>query len=196
MSLFGRRGVAGEDALVSDDTLEPEHVGKGRPTPKRRDAESARRRRVAPPRNSKEAKALQRERTREARARQRAALQSGDERYLPERDRGPVKRYIRDYVDSRRTIGEFLIPVFVVLFLLVYVKTSYTQFLGSIAWIIILAAMTLDSMRILHGLRKGITERFGADQVKGNSMYALMRAWQMRRLRLPKPQVRPGGHQS
>jgi hypothetical protein len=47
-------------------------------------------------------------------------------------------------------------------------------------------------VRIIRGVKKAITERFGADETRGITMYALMRSWQMRRLRLPKSTVRPG----
>ncbi|MGH3628755.1 MAG: DUF3043 domain-containing protein [Sciscionella sp.] len=193
MSLFGRRTTS-ETPLAGGDFIEPDTAErkKGRATPKRSQSEAARKRRAAPPRNSKEAKAVQRDRVREQRLRQREAMQKGDDRYLPARDKGPLKRYIRDYIDAHRTIGEFLIPVFIVLFVVVYIRTSYTQFLGSVAWVVILGALALDSVRVLYGVRKGITEKFGADKTKGIAMYALMRSWQMRKLRLPKPQVKHG----
>jgi Protein of unknown function (DUF3043) len=56
----------------------------------------------------------------------------------------------------------------------------------------VLVLLTLDSVRIVRGLKKAITDRFGAGETHGITMYALMRSWQMRRLRLPKATVRPG----
>jgi len=168
-------------------------LGKGRATPKRSEAEAQRKKRLAPPRNKKEANALNRERVKEQRVKQREALAGGgDDKYLPARDRGPVKKFIRDYVDSHRTLGEFLIPLFMVMFLLAIVLAPYTQFIGSFSWLVVLGALALDSVRILRGLRTAMAGRFSAAETKGITMYTLMRSWQMRRLRLPKPAVRPG----
>ncbi|MGI8576342.1 MAG: DUF3043 domain-containing protein [Nocardioidaceae bacterium] len=191
--MFGRRTSAEEAASRTDASVELKvsRVGsKGKPTPKRKEAEAYRKQRNAPPRSRKEANALQRERSREQRLKQKAAMASGDPRFLPARDQGEVKKFIRDYVDSHRTIGEFLIPIFLVIFVLVYLPGAAA--LGSVAWIVVLAAVLFDSLRILRGIRSGISSRFGEGQTKGVTMYTLMRSWQMRRLRLPKPQVKHG----
>src|SRR5947208_16227608 len=89
--------------------------GKGRPTPKRRDAQK--RRGTPTPTNRKEASKLRRERMREQRSQQRQALLTGDERHLPARDAGPAKRLARDVVDARFTIGSclFLLIIAVIL---------------------------------------------------------------------------------
>ena len=42
-------------------------------------------------------------------------MRTGDERYLPARDKGPVKRYIRDYVDARFSLGEAFMPLSILL---------------------------------------------------------------------------------
>ena len=52
--------------------------------------------------------------------------------------------------------------------------------------------MAADSIRVVRGLKAKIRERFGDDKTKGIAMYAVMRSWQMRRLRLPKPKVKAG----
>jgi hypothetical protein len=167
--------------------------GKGRATPKRKEAEAARKKRMTPPRNRKEASALHRERVKQQRSKQREALAgAGDDRFLPARDQGTVKKFIRNYVDSRRTIGEFLIPVFVLMFLVSILLSSITPYIGTFAWLAVLVLLAVDSVRILRGLKKAIIDRFGAEETHGITMYALMRSWQMRRLRLPKATVRPG----
>ncbi|MGH3501315.1 MAG: DUF3043 domain-containing protein [Nocardioidaceae bacterium] len=166
--------------------------GKGHPTPKRKESEAARKKRMAPPRNKKEANKLHRERMKAQRVKQREAMQGGDDRYLPARDQGKVKRFIRDYVDVHRTIGEFLIPIFIIIFVLVYIRTAWAAAMGTYMWIVILLLLAFDSTRIVRGVKRGITERFGAEETSGITMYTLMRSWQMRRLRLPKPQVKAG----
>ncbi len=190
--VFGRRTTSEEPTTVEPDESDAvTPSGKGRPTPKRREAEAARKKRLAAPKTRKESSALRRERMREQRVKQRAAMQGGDPRYLPPRDQGPVKKYIRDYVDTHRTIGEFLIPIFVVLFVAVYAAPAASA-LGTFGWLVIILLLAFDSIRVMRGVRRGITERFGAAETRGITMYTLMRAWQMRRLRLPKPQLKPG----
>ena len=188
--MFGRRSSppppepAGEVAVKG--------AGKGRPTPSRKEAEAARKKRMAPPRNRKEAAARRKEAVRASRAKVREAMETGEERYLPARDQGPVKRYVRDYVDTHRTIGQFLIPIFFVIFMLVFIQTGWAALLGEAAWLIVIVLLALDSLRILRGVKSGIRSRFGDDATKGIAMYTLLRSWQMRRLRLPKPRVKPG----
>jgi len=189
--LFGRR-TTNDPVVAEPEDLETSQ-GKGHATPKRKEAEAARKKRMTPPKSRKEASALRRERVKEQRGKQREALAGGgDDRYLPARDQGPVKRLIRNYIDSRRTIGEFLIPAFLVLFMLSILLSSVTQYVGTFAWLAILGVLAVDSVRVLKGVRQVVTERFGREATSGITMYALMRSWQMRRLRLPKATVRPG----
>ena len=95
-------------------------AGKGRPTPKRREAEGRRRGPVPPPprttrealrrnRGSKEERKELAAKRKEMRLRQRQRMMAGDEKMLPARERGPVKAYVRDLIDSRRNLlGHFL----------------------------------------------------------------------------------------
>lgn len=196
--MFGRRSAsettepATEPARTTSGATEMSS-GKGRATPKRKEAEALRKKRLTAPRTKKEAHALNREKVKEHRQKQRQALAgAGEDKFLPERDRGPAKRFVRDYVDSHRTLGEFLIPVFLVMFVLALFLSPYTQFIGSFAWLVVLSALIIDSIRILRGMRKALAERFGSVDTQGLTMYTLMRSAQMRRLRLPKPAIKPG----
>jgi Protein of unknown function (DUF3043) len=193
-SVFGRRTPTEPTVEQVEEQQAPDSAqGKGRATPRRREAEAARKKRMAPPRNRKEANALRRERVKEQRSKQRMAMAgTGDDRFLPSRDQGPVKKFIRDYIDSRRTVGEFLIPIFLLMFVTSILLSSITPYIGTFAWLAVLVLLAADSIRIVRGLRKAITERFGAAASHGITMYAMMRSWQMRRLRLPKATVRPG----
>src|SRR5947199_7505604 len=92
-------------------TAEP-GPGKGRPTPKRRDAQKKRRQAI--PTNPKEAAKVRRERAKETRSLQRKALLSGDEKHLPMRDAGPAKRLARDIVDTRFTLGQIFFGLILV----------------------------------------------------------------------------------
>jgi hypothetical protein len=181
-------------------------AGKGRPTPKRRDAQK--RRRQPMPGNKKEAAKLRRERAREVRALQRKALQSGDEKHLPARDAGPAKRLARDLVDSRFTLGQTLFGLIVVSLLAAVVTTPSTTkdasgkvvkqantlgALVTILSILALIAIFVDAMRIGRKARRTVAERFGDKQSFGITGYAAIRAMQPRRLRRPPPMVKRGG---
>lgn len=192
-SVFGRRNSAETGSEETIAAAADEKVsGKGRPTPTRKEAEEARKRRFAPARTRKEQVARQRERMRGERAKAKAAMSTGEERYLPARDQGPVKRFVRNYVDSRRTIGEFLIPLFFLIFIAVAINNAVAAAIGTYAWLTVLILMVVDSVRMVRGVKKGVRERFGEGETKGIAFYTLTRSWQMRRLRLPKPQVKPG----
>lgn len=166
--------------------------GKGRPTPKRRDAERARRERIAAPRDRREAARLQRQRARAERAKVQQALMTGDERYLPPRDKGPVRRFCRDFVDSRRTLGEYLLPFFLVIFLVMMVPLPQVQLVAYYLWLVAIVVVPVDLFLLGRRLKRQLRERFPDDSHRGAVLYGVMRATQIRRLRLPKPQVKPG----
>lgn len=188
-NVFGRRRSSSTEAEAAPEV---EKVGgKGRPTPSRKEAEAARKARMTPPKTRRAKSAQGREQVREQRAKAREAMNTGEEKYLPMRDKGQVKRYIRNWVDAHRTIGEFMLPLFFIVFLSLFFIPAMYQF-GTYAWIVIILAMTVDSIRVSRAVKAGVRERFGEDETKGITWYALTRAWQMRRLRLPKPQVKPG----
>jgi len=165
---------------------------KGRPTPKRSEAEANRRTRVVVPKDRKEASKQNRERMRSERERQRTALLEGDERYLPARDKGPVRRFARDYVDSRWSLAEFFLPYAVVVLILSVVRVPALQLLSTMLFLAFFVLVVLDFVRLGFGLRKALAERFPDQNTRGTVAYSLMRILQMRRLRLPKPQVKRG----
>ena len=75
--------------------------GKNRPTPTRREAEAAARQRAKAGMDKKAAQKLLRERRAESNRKVREGMRTGDPRYLMDRDKGPVKAFVRDYVDVR-----------------------------------------------------------------------------------------------
>jgi hypothetical protein len=166
--------------------------GKGRPTPKRREQERGRRRSVAAPATRKEAYKAMRERQREERVHSMAALRSGDERNLPARDRGPVKRYARDLVDSRRSVAEFFIPFAIIVLALSFSSNTRLSAVGGALWLALVVLIVLDSSVMIFRLRRGLAKNFPDQSAKGTVTYALMRSMQIRRFRLPKPRLRGG----
>ncbi|MGE7434423.1 MULTISPECIES: DUF3043 domain-containing protein [Kitasatospora] len=180
--------------VAEQDETTPRHpqAKKGRPTPKRSEAEANRRNRVTVPKDRKEAARQSRERLRVEREQQRQALLNGDERRLPLRDKGPVRRFTRDYMDSRWTMAEFFLPYAVVVLVLSIVRNPMLQLVAQLLFLLFFVLVILDSVRLGLGLRKTLAERFPNDNTRGAVAYGLMRTLQMRRLRLPKPQVKRG----
>ncbi|MCB5909625.1 DUF3043 domain-containing protein [Streptomyces pinistramenti] len=180
--------------VTADQPQQPRdpQAPKGRPTPKRSDAQSQRRSRAHTPTNRKEASKAQREARRADMAKQREAMASGDERYLPVRDKGPVRRFARDFVDSRWCVAEFFLPMAVIILVLTMVRVPQIQNIALLLWLVIIVLIVLDSIAIWIRLGKRLQERFPQENLKGVKAYAVMRTLQMRRLRLPKPQVKRG----
>lgn len=120
-------------------------------------------------------------------------MAAGEEKYLPLRDKGPQRRWIRDYVDARFSVGEILIPVMFVVIILTFVSNELLQLIGIAGlWLFFLAAV-IDGVILGMLVNRRLSEKFGADKVqRGNRWYAAMRGMQLRVMRLPKPQVKRG----
>lgn len=176
---------------ISKQPRDPQ-APKGRPTPKRSEAQSQRRSVATTPTTRKDAARRQREERRVVLERQRQALANGDERYLPARDKGPVRRFARDFIDSRFNIAEFFLPMAVAILVLTMVRVGYLQQIALLLWLVVIVLIVLDSVVSGFRLRKRLAERFPDQNTKGAVAYGLMRSLQMRRLRLPKPQVKRG----
>jgi hypothetical protein len=178
-------------------------VGKGRPTPKRRDAERRRRGPAPPPpRTQREAVKLARANRPDKAERRRAAaerrerMESGDDRYLPPRDRGPVKAYVRDVVDSRRHVIGLFMPLAGVVFLSIVVPVREVQTYISIFAMAVMAAMIVEGVLLGRQITANARARFPNEEIKGFSTgwYAFTRASQPRKLRVPKPRVERGAN--
>ncbi len=178
-------------AETLEETAARLKAGKGAPTPSRAQQEAARKRPLVP-NDRKEAARQARAKQAEARERARVGMAAGDERYLPMRDRGPQKKFVRDYVDARFSIGEVLIPVMFLVILLTLVPSYEVQTIGILAlWAFFIVAVV--DVVILGGiLTRKLKAKFGDDKAERIRWYAAMRALQLRPLRLPKPQVKRG----
>jgi hypothetical protein len=172
---------------------EPEKVGgKGRPTPSRKEAEAAARARAKVPRTRKEQMKAQRAARSESSQKVRQAMKSGDERYLPPRDKGPVRRFIRDFVDSRFSFIELMIPVLIITMVLGYSGNAYLASIGNTLLIVMVFMVIMDMVFLRLRLRRQLDRRFPDEPRKGTTYYAVMRAMQMKFMRLPKAQVKIG----
>lgn len=163
---------------------------KGRPTPKRSEAEALRRATVKPPTTRREAAKRAKEARRKALDKQREALMTGDERYLPARDRGEVRRFVRDFVDTKWHVAEYFLPIAVII--LVMSMLPAQQAMALLMWMAVILMIIFDSVFSSLRLKRALRERFPDESHKGAVAYALMRTLQMRRMRLPKPQIKRG----
>jgi hypothetical protein len=187
MSLFRRDKSETEPV----DTLVKEG-GKGRPTPKRKDAEAAARAKARTPRTRKELAAREREFKAENSRTVRAGMKAGDERYLLPRDKGPARRFIRDFVDTRFTIVELLIPLLIVAMILGYSGAPALASASTIVIFVTFLFVVVDMVLLRMRLRKEMARRFPEESLKGTTWYAVSRSMQMKFMRLPKPQVKIG----
>lgn len=166
-----------------------EAAKKGRPTPSRKDAESKRKVSTLAPVIGKEAKKRDKALARERRVAAREAYLRGDENALPLRDRGPVRRFVRDEVDARRSIGEFFLPIIFVVLLFSVVPNMTVNVIAIVLMYTVLLFAVVDGFFLSRKLKKQIIEKFPDANTKGLGMYGWLRSTQMRRLRAPKPSV-------
>lgn len=184
MTLFRRT----KTAETAPETTVLKEGGKGRPTPSRKEAEAAARARAKAGMDKKAASKLLRERRAEQNAKMRQGLRTGEEKYLPARDQGPVKRFERDFVDARICMAEFLLP----LLILIMVSQSFAPAFSNGLWSATILLVVLDTVWLLFRLKRELRRRFPDQSMKGTTSYALLRSMQLRWLRLPKPQVKIG----
>lgn len=190
--MFGRNKTLNEQQADEAAERAQREGAKNRPTPKRRDQEAARKRPLVVT-DRKVARQEDKLKRREAAARTRAAMLTGDDAHLPTRDKGPERRFIRDHVDARWNLGEFMLPVMLVVLALSFVRTSWALAIVFVMVYGLLGLAIIDAVVMWRGLKKKLVARFGADGVpRGGAMYAVMRAFQMRRSRMPRPLVKRG----
>lgn len=214
-----RRSSAGETASEAAEGAEqtenapakktppPQQAGKGRPTPKRSEAERARYRSIQGGKTSgrpasasrdpgrkltPEEKQRRKEQDRAERQRRMRAMQAGEEWALGPRDRGPLRKLARDYVDSHRRPSEFYMYALIILLVaLMSHQSALGAYLQYLVFVIIIV-VAVDAFFIRRSLRKLARERFPNEPTNGLTWYAVMRAMQIRGFRNPKPRVKPG----
>ncbi len=177
---------------MSEENSPKSESKKNRPTPKRKEAEAARKVNALAPATTKEGRAREKQLTRERRAEQRVAYMRGDEAALPARDRGPVKRWVRNYIDSRRTIGEYFMPLIFGVLILTVIPNKYVQLIAIFSMYLAMLYTFVSGFFMSRKIRKEVEVRFPGEPTKGIGMYGFLRSTQMRRMRAPSPQVKRG----
>jgi hypothetical protein len=187
-------GAQSPDGPADTKPRSPAEAAKGRPTPKRSVAEAKRRQPItagsrapAAPR-TKEEKA----KARVNRAGRYEAMKRGETWALNPRDRGPARALARDFIDSKRRISEYYMYVLVVLLAAVFVRSAAAQAIISPLVLVLVLVIVVDATMIRRSLNRLVAERLPGESARGLTMYAVMRALQIRRFRVPAPRVRPG----
>lgn len=184
---------------------------KGKPTPKRSQASrkrgpvapapltsaEARRRRkeLGGPKLSREEKKVQRAERRAVMSERRERMMAGEAAYLLPRDQGPVRKYVRDVVDSRRNLlGLFMPSALGLVFVMLAVPSVQVQQLLSPAMLVLVIVMVVDGFVLGRKVNRLADEKFADNTESGWKLgfYAASRASQLRRMRAPRPQVERG----
>ncbi|MEU6710668.1 DUF3043 domain-containing protein [Nonomuraea sp. NPDC046802] len=186
-----------DDTPVPVDDPKPQ--GKGRPTPKRRDAEGRRRQPVSAPKDRKEAYRQMRAKQAAERDKARKGMLAGDERYFPARDKGPARKFARDWVDARRLPSQYFLPFSLLILLATWVpwpmaiRAQVLAYVITIGWPIMMIGVLFTSVYVSWKVKKLVGEKMPGESVRGVGFYAAMRALQIRKLRFPPPLVQVGG---
>jgi hypothetical protein len=194
-----RKGAQSLGAPDTTQTADPEanrpaaEAGKGRPTPKRSEAERGRRQGITgtPARQSGRGGSGRAE-SKSDRSRRLDAMKRGEQWALPAKDQGPAKALARDYVDAHRRLSEYYMYVMVLLIILLFIRTGpIARYAQPIALVLILFVV-VDALILRMSLRRLIAQRLPGESIRGVTMYAVLRALQIRRMRMPAPRLRPG----
>ena len=182
MALFRRNSQPASSEPTT--TLESAPTGKkDRPTPTRKEAEAARRQRMNTTLSKKQSRAA-------------ASRQSRSERMktISAREAVPEKVLMRDYIDARFNLGEFLLPSVVVI-LAVTLLGSYwpaVTLIATLAMYLFIIGVFVDGYLMWRGFKKVLAKRLPKASPKGLLLYGMTRSTQIRRFRSPAPRIKRG----
>ena len=181
----------------------PAETGKGRPTPKRSEAERGRYQSItgsttsgrgpapAPGARGK-ASPEDKARAKSDRDRRMAAMRRGEDWALGPRDKGPIRKLARDYVDSRRRPSEYYMYVLVVLLIALLSRNKVLNTYVSPLVLVLVVVVAVDGFLMRRSLHRLAAERYPDESTRGMTTYAVMRALQIRKFRMPVPRLKPG----
>ncbi|HJX44402.1 MAG TPA: DUF3043 domain-containing protein [Geodermatophilus sp.] len=197
LRLPGRRDRAATapDPAAVDEPQLVRTGSKGRPTPKRTEAQGRRPGPPPPPPTTrKEAYRRMREQQALRRTETRSGMARGEDDYLPARDRGPVRRLVRDVVDSRRNLGSLFLPVAALVLVGYFIPNPAVQSYTVFVWFLYFLLIIVDSVFLGRRIRRTVAERFPGQphRMRGLVWYGASRATMIRRWRFPKPRVALG----
>lgn len=209
--MFRRNSGGATDGKAQDSQAEsPEapaktkpaaEAGKGRPTPKRSEAERNRYQSITGsttsgrgPSTGGSGKATPEDKARlkSERERRTAAMRRGEEWALGPRDRGPVKRLARNYVDAHRRPSEYYMYALIVLLVVLFSRNKAVSDIVTPLVLVLIVVIVVDAYLIRRALHRMAAERYPGESTRGMTTYAVMRALQIRRFRMPMPTLKPG----
>ena len=202
----GSQGAQGTQTPEAPANSRPAaQAAKGRPTPKRSAAEANRYRTITGSTTSGRGPAKpadprrkltpdEKTKARSDRDRQLRAMRAGEEWALGPRDRGPMKKLARDYVDSHRRPMEFYMYALIVLIIALFAGKSHTGLANymQLFLLVIIAVIVVDAFFLRRSVLKAAAQRLPSESTRGIGFYAIMRALQIRRFRTPAPRLKPG----
>lgn len=183
MALFRRNSRAAEPEQPATTVDHAPTGKKDRPTPTRKEAEAARRQRITTTLTKKEARLAA---SRSSRAERMKAISA--------REAAPEKVLMRDYIDARFNLGEFLLPAVVVI-LAVTILGSYWQpvtLITTLVMYLFIFGVFVDGYLMWRGFKKVLAVRLPKASPKGLLLYGMTRSTQIRRFRSPAPRIKRG----
>ena len=200
---FSRKDRRDKEAEADQTASTEEARGKGRPTPKRKQAE-ARNLRPLVPKDRKASRKAAKARIRAREDAQYEAMRTGDIDHMPKSERLPWRIYIRDYVDARFNLLEWIFPAIILMFVAtlmgMFVGPKYYATFTMVVTILLygyLIVALVDTWLMWRKLKRLLIDKFGERSVaKGSrsASYAWQRAMMVRRWRVPKPSQSKRGH--
>lgn len=176
----------GADAAEDSDKIvvsrQPQK--KSTPTRTRRQAEAERMERLHPTLTRKE-----------QRKKDRAARGEAQAEAFEKQERSPERVLLRNFVDSRWTINEFMLPAMILIMAAVMLTTNNLALSSSIAlglWVL-MAAAVINTFFMWRSFKKILDERHPGTPRRGLLMYMFNRALMIRRFRRPTPTIPRGG---
>ena len=88
-----------------------------------------------------------------------------------------------------------MLPVMLIVLLLSFVRTNWALLLVFVLVYGLILVAIGDALLMWRRTRRKVEDKFGGAE-KGDAWYAIMRAFQMRRTRMPKPRIARGDHPS
>lgn len=162
-----------EPAPSNDQPLKP--GGKGRPTPTRKEAEAAAKARAkAAPKTRREAAVERRQ------------------QLVRQRDAGPVRRLVRDLVDSRLSLMEMLIPILLLSLIAGWTGVDKLVIFANVLFYATALTVVVETVMLRFRVHREVPRRFPDQPMRGLTFYAFNRAMLLRFLRDPKPAVKIG----
>jgi hypothetical protein len=186
------QSTADSDGSAAGEVAPGHTPGKGRPTPKRRDAEGRRRGPAPPPpRTQRESMKLAKQNRASREERRKANAERRGRMLAAPRERGPVKAFIRDSIDSRRHLMGLFMPLALFSLVSVAVPDPLVRNLVSLATMSFFLAIVLEAVLLGRRITRDARERFPKEEIKAvpTTFYAFSRGMQIRKLRVPKPRV-------